>query len=79
MDYNVVWLKYLGQVWSPVETRLGFPCGSAGKESTCNVGHLGRSLVWEDPLEKEQLPTPVFWPGELHGLQSMGSQRVRHD
>ena len=20
---------------------LGFPCGSAGKESTCNVGHLG--------------------------------------
>ena len=27
---------------------LGFPCGSAGKESTYNVGHLG----WEDPLEK---------------------------
>ena len=20
---------------------LGFPCGSAGKESTCNAGHLG--------------------------------------
>ena len=29
-----------------------------------------RSLGWEDPLEKEQLPTPVFWPGELHGLYS---------
>ena len=27
---------------------LGFPDGSAGKESTCNVGDLG----WEDPLEK---------------------------
>ena len=26
----------------------GFPCGSAGEESTCNVGDLG----WEDPLEK---------------------------
>ena len=26
----------------------GFPCGSAGKESVCNVGDLG----WEDPLEK---------------------------
>ena len=26
----------------------GFPSGSAGKESTCNVGDLG----WEDPLEK---------------------------
>ena len=27
-----------------------------------------RSLGWEDPLEKKWLPTPVFWPGELHGL-----------
>ena len=27
-----------------------------------------RSLGWEDSLEKEQLPTPVFWPGESHGL-----------
>ena len=25
-------------------------------------------LGWEDPLEKEMLPTPVFWPGEFHGL-----------
>ena len=29
-----------------------------------------RSLGWEDPLEKERLPTPVFWPGEFHGLCS---------
>ena len=27
------------------------------------------SLGWEDPLEKG-LPTPVFWPGEFHGLYS---------
>ena len=27
-----------------------------------------RSLGWEDPLEKERLPTPVFWPGGFHGL-----------
>ena len=27
-------------------------------------------LGWEDPLEKGRLPTPVFWPGELHGLYS---------
>ena len=32
---------------------LGLPCGSAGKESTCNVGDRVRSLGWEDPLEKE--------------------------
>ena len=31
---------------------LGFPCDSAGKESTCNVGDLVRSLGWEDPLKK---------------------------
>ena len=27
-----------------------------------------QSLGWEDPLEKKRLPTPVFWPGEFHGL-----------
>ena len=29
-----------------------FLCGSAAKESTCNVGDLGWSLGWENPLEK---------------------------
>ena len=29
-----------------------------------------QSLCWEDPLEKGRLPTPVFWPGEFHGLHS---------
>ena len=27
-------------------------------------------LGWEDPWRREQLPTPVFWPGEFHGLYS---------
>ena len=31
----------------PTPVFLGFPCGSAGKESTRSVGDLG----WEDPLE----------------------------
>ena len=33
----------------------GFPCGSAGKESTCNAGaseDVGLILDWEDPLEE---------------------------
>ena len=48
---------------------LGFHGGSDGKESACNAGdldlipELGRS-------PGEGLPTPVFWPGELHGLCS---------
>ena len=29
--------RFIGQHY----TSLGFPCGSAGKESTCNVGDLG--------------------------------------
>ena len=27
---------------------MGFPCGSAGKQSTCNAEDLG----WKDPLEE---------------------------
>ena len=27
-----------------------------------------QSLGREDPLKRERQPTPVFWPGEFHGL-----------
>ena len=29
-----------------------------------------QSLGWEDPWRRKRLPTPVFWPGEVHGLYS---------
>ena len=60
------------------EKCMGFPCGSAGKESTCSAGDLGLIPGWEEPWGRERLPTPVLWPGEFHGLysQSMVSQRV---
>ena len=29
-----------------------------------------RSLGWEHPLEKGMAPTPVFWTGEFHELNS---------
>ena len=44
-----------------------------------------QSLDQEDPLEKEMathssiLVWEIPWTEELGGLQSMGSQRVRHD
>ena len=44
-----------------------------------------QSLDWEDPLEKEMtihssiLAWRILWTEEPSGLQSMGSQRVRHD
>ena len=31
---------------------LGYPFGSAGKESACKMGKLVQSLGWEDALEK---------------------------
>ena len=44
-----------------------------------------RSLCWKGPLEKEMathsaiLAWRIPWTEETGGLQSMGSQRVRHD
>ena len=42
--------------------------GSAGKESTCNAGDLSSIWIGKIPWRRERLPTLVFWPGELHGL-----------
>ena len=64
----------------PTPVFSGFPCGSAGKESTCNAGDLGLIPVLEDPLEKGKamhssiLAWRIPWT-----IQSMGSQKVRHD
>ena len=38
--------------YTRVATTVVFPCGSAGKESTCNVGDLGSILGREDPPEE---------------------------
>ena len=55
--------------------------GSEVKASACNVGDLGSFPGLERSLgEGNRLRTPVFWPGEFHGLYShLGWQRVRHD
>ena len=45
---------------------MGFPCDSTGEESAYNAGDLG--LI--SGLGRERLPTPVFQPGEFHGLYS---------
>ena len=55
---------------------LGFPRGSAGKESTCNAGETSvESLGQEDPLEKgiqySGLENPMdreAWWAEVHGV-----------
>ena len=66
---------------------MDFPNSSAGKESACNAGDtgdagslpgLGRSPGGGNgnPLQYSCLKNPKDRGGEL---QSMGSQRVRHD
>ena len=34
-----------------------------------------RSLGWDIPWRRESLPTPVFWPGEFHGLYSQWGRK----
>ena len=59
----------------------GFPCGSAGKESSCNVGDLGLIPgLGRYPGERKG------WPFQYSGLENsmgyteyiVGSQRVGH-
>ena len=62
-----------------------FPGGSDDKESACNARDLVQFLGREDPLEKEMaahssiLDWRISWTEKPGGLQSTGSQRVRHD
>ena len=62
-----------------------FPGGSDGKASAYNAGDPGRSLGWEDPLEKEMAThsSTLAWKiprtEERGRLQSLGSQRAGHN
>ena len=56
----------------PTPVFLGFPGGSAGKESASNAGDLGSVLgLGRSPGEGNSLPTPVFLPGEFHRQRSL--------
>ena len=63
----------------------GFSGGSDGKDYACNAGDpglipgLGRSLEKGMATHSSILAWEIPWTGEPGGLQSMGSQRVRHD
>ena len=52
-------------------TELAWTDGSAGKESTRYSGDLGLTPgLGRSSWRRARLPTPVFWPGEFHGLYS---------
>ena len=52
-----------------LQSLLGFPGGSDGKEPTCNSGDPGSIL--KIPWRREWQLTPVFLPGEFQGQRSL--------
>ena len=52
--------------------------GSDGQESACNTGDQFDSWVGKIPRRREWLPTPVFWPGESHGLRSLAGYSTKN-
>ena len=57
---------------------LGFPCGSAGKESACKAGDLGLILgLGRCPGEGKGYP--LQYSGLGNSMESMGSQKIGHD
>ena len=64
---------------------LILPQWLSSKGSACNAGNAGSTLDGEDPLEREMatrssiLAWEIAWTEEPGTLQSIGSQRVRHD
>ena len=79
-------VQFLGQEdhWTrdrlPTPVFLGFPGGSVGKESACNVGDPSSIPGLGNPLEMGKathisiLAWRILWT-----VKSMGPQRVRHD
>ena len=66
----------------------GFPGGASGKEPACQCRRckrMGSILGQEDPLEEGMathssiLAWEIPWTEEPGGLQSIGSQRIRHN
>ena len=78
------WVQTLG--WEdPLEKGKAYPLHYCGLENSmeCVLHRVAKS--WEDPLEKAMathsstLVWKIPWMEEPGGLQSMGSQRVRHN
>ena len=59
----------------PTPVFLGFPVAQLVKNPPAMWETWVQSLVWEDPLRRERLPTPVFWPRKFHGLYSLWGRK----
>ena len=61
-DRKAVWFPF----YPLLNSFLGFPDSSVGKESACNAGPWFDSWVRKIPCRRDWLPTLVFWPREFH-------------
>jgi len=75
-------------VFTIMKAQRCFPRGSDGKESACNAGDSGdagliprpgRSLGEGMATHSSILAWRIPWTEEPGGLESMGSQRIRHN
>ena len=60
--------------WLSFKIALGFPYGSANKESSCNAGDTGAGFdLWvrKTPWRRKWQPTPIFLPGKSHGQRNL--------
>ena len=66
------------QSWHTRFPILVYSGGSAGKNICLQCGRLGfNPWVGKIPWRREQLPTPVFQPGEFHGVYGVTKSRTR--
>ena len=67
------WEDPLEKGWATHSSILGFPWWLSWKRICLKCWIPGfDSWVEKIPWRKERLLTPVFWPGEFHGLYSRG-------
>ena len=69
------WVSKTSVFLTPIILLRDFPCGSAGKKKKKKIClQCGRPQFdpWVGKISwrRERLSTPVFWPGEFHGLYS---------
>ena len=81
---KVIYYYWYDQNWFVCTYEWGFPGGSHGKESACNIGDAGSVPVLErSPVEgngnSSILAWRIPWTEEPGGLQFMELQRVGHD
>ena len=67
----------------PMQPQVPLSWASLVAQLVKNLPAMQETWAWyrvgKIPWRREWLPTPVFWPREFHGLQSMGLQRGGHD